>query len=165
MGKKRDEERFINVVQAFRHDLYKTAYAFLKSEEAALEAVQEVTFRAFKKRKQLRETQYTKTWLIRIMINYCQDVLRKNARFVQTVYEDNDREADFSEQLLLDWAIQELDSKEQTLIFLKYFHGYTYTELSHYYGVAEGTLKSRIHVCLEKLRQTLSEKGGYQNGS
>ncbi|WP_411955016.1 RNA polymerase sigma factor [Alkalibacillus sp. S2W] len=167
MRDRTEDEQFIAVVQAYRQDLYRTAYAFLKSEEAALEALQEVTYRAYKKRKQIRQSNYTKTWLIRVMINYCQDVLRKQTRKPTMAYYDEmtDGSKDFSETLLLDWAIQELREDEQTLIFLKYFHGYTYEELAKHYEVAEGTLKSRIHVCLDKLRELLNEKkGGRHDG-
>jgi len=72
-----DEQAFLSVMLAQKADLYRNALAFLKNEHDAIEAVQEVTFRAYKKIKTLKKPAYVKTWLIRIMINYCQDVRRK----------------------------------------------------------------------------------------
>src|SRR5690625_4427453 len=66
----------------YKVDLYKTAISFLKNEEKALEAIQEVTYRAYKNLKNIRQKQYFKTWLIRIMINYCNDELKKDHRVV-----------------------------------------------------------------------------------
>lgn len=42
--------------------LYRTAYAFLKNEQDALEALQEITARAYQKIQTLKEPRYVKTW-------------------------------------------------------------------------------------------------------
>lgn len=79
---KGDEQAFLSVMHAHKEALYRTALAYLKNEHDAIEAVQEVTFRAYKKIKTLKEPAYAKTWLIRIMMNYCQDELKKKKRFI-----------------------------------------------------------------------------------
>lgn len=43
-----DEQAFLSVMLAQKTDLYRTAFSFLKNEHDAIEAVQEVTFRAYK---------------------------------------------------------------------------------------------------------------------
>ena len=70
-----DDNAFLQVIDAYKIDLYKTALAYLRNEEDALEAIQEVTYRAYQNISNVRNKQYIKTWLIRIMINYCNDQL------------------------------------------------------------------------------------------
>lgn len=77
---KGDEQAFLSIMHEHKLSLYKTALAYLKNRDEALEEIQEVTFRAYQNIKTLREPNYVKTWLIRIMINYCQDYLKKNQR-------------------------------------------------------------------------------------
>lgn len=46
---KGDDTAFLSIMQLYKNDLYRTAYAFLKNEHDAIEAVQEVTVRAYQK--------------------------------------------------------------------------------------------------------------------
>ena len=60
---KGDDEAFLQIMQLYKDTLYRTAFAFLKNEHDALEAMQEVTFRAYQKIHTLKEPTYMKTWL------------------------------------------------------------------------------------------------------
>jgi RNA polymerase sigma-70 factor (ECF subfamily) len=53
--------------------MYKIAYSYFGNEQDALEAIQETTCRAYNNFHKLKQPQYFKTWLIRILINYCID--------------------------------------------------------------------------------------------
>ena len=65
---KGSDDAFLELMFAHREALFKTALAYLKNEKEALEAIQEVTFRAYEKINTVRNPEYTKTWLVRIMI-------------------------------------------------------------------------------------------------
>ena len=81
---KREEQAFLEVIHHNKETLYRTAYAFLKNEHDSIEAVQEVTVRAYKKIHTVREPNYLTTWLVRITMNYCQDQLRKKKRYTSS---------------------------------------------------------------------------------
>ncbi|WP_188207180.1 sigma-70 family RNA polymerase sigma factor [Alkalibacillus aidingensis] len=167
LRKKQEDDAFVEQIQSYQADLYRTAYAFLKNKDEALDAVQEVIYRAYRKRKQLKQQKYTKTWVIRIMINYCQDLLRKQKRVIYMENVDStSNQANIIQHLSLEMAIEKLSNSEQELIFLKYFHGLTYPELSEYFQVPQGTLKTRVHTTLKKLRYELMEdERGESNGA
>ncbi|WP_432352902.1 sigma factor [Sporosarcina sp. A2] len=76
-----DEAAFLAFMRQHKEDLLRTALAFLKNEHDALEALHEVTVRAYNKIHTVKEPAYAKTWLIRIMMNYCQDQLKRQKRF------------------------------------------------------------------------------------
>ncbi|WP_391119778.1 sigma-70 family RNA polymerase sigma factor [Psychrobacillus sp. L3] len=155
---KRDEQAFIRLMQLHKEDLYRTAFAFLKNEHDAIEAMQEVTFRAFKKIHTIKEPNYMKTWLIRIMMNYCKDQLKKRKRFISN---EVLLEAGYSvdSNMELEEAIASLTSDEQQLIFLKYFQNTKIKEIAEIKKIPEGTVKSRLHTALKSLRNFLTEKG------
>lgn len=79
-AKKGDETAFYSLMMNHKEQLFKIAYSYLKNEQDALEAIQEVTFRAFKHIRKLKEPDFFSTWLIRILINHCNDELHKKKR-------------------------------------------------------------------------------------
>ena len=116
-----DDESFLIVMQQHKEALYRTALAFLKNEHDALEAIQEVTYRAYKKIHTVKEPTYMKTWLTRIMMNYCQDQLKKNKRFLDEVAFHEPVLSEDIDQMELQEAIYLLSQNEQQLVYMKYF--------------------------------------------
>lgn len=53
-----DHQAFLHILQAAKADLYRTAYAFLKNEQDVLDAIQEVTVRAYQQIHTVREPRY-----------------------------------------------------------------------------------------------------------
>lgn len=156
---KGDDPAFLAIMQLYKNDLYRTAFAFLKNEHDAVEAVQEVTVRAYEKIHTLKEPAYIKTWLIRIMMNFCQDQIAKNKRFTSN---DKLREIavmDDTRFLELNEAMASLSKKDQQLITLKYLQNTKIKEIAVLENIPEGTVKSRLHKALQSLR-TFWSKGG-----
>ncbi|MDW0116673.1 RNA polymerase sigma factor [Sporosarcina thermotolerans] len=155
-----DDEAFLSLMQIHKEALLRTAIAFLKNEQDSLEALQEVTYRAYKKIHTVREPAYVKTWLIRIMMNYCQDQLKRGKRYVMTdkVDETTGKEDDY--RLELAEALATLKPDEQQLIYLKYFQDVKIKEIAEISSIPEGTVKSRLHKILRSLRAHFGDKGG-----
>ncbi|WP_188382996.1 sigma-70 family RNA polymerase sigma factor [Ornithinibacillus halotolerans] len=158
---KGDDAAFLQVMKAYNLDLYKTALAYLKNEHDSLEAIQEVTFRAYKKIHTLREPSYIKTWLIRIMINYCNDQLKRKTRFIV-----NDEQIlslgseDNHTVLEIQDAMQQLDNRSREVLTLMYFHGLKIKEIALVMERPEGTVKTWLNKALIKFRNILEEEGG-----
>jgi RNA polymerase sigma-70 factor (TIGR02954 family) len=156
-----DDQAFLKLIQLFKIDLYKTALSFLRNEEEALEAIQEVTYRAYKSIQTVRDTTYFKTWLIRIMINYCNDQLKRKKRVVlsfemlniQGNLENHDR-------LELKVAMMGLDDRSREILTLKYFNDMNIKEIASTMQCPEGTVKTWLHKALKALRDKFEEKGG-----
>ena len=71
-----DKEAFLALVQEQELPLYRAAKAVLRREADVEDAVQEAVLRAFYKIGDLRQPKYFKTWLTRILLNCCYDLLR-----------------------------------------------------------------------------------------
>ena len=66
-----DTEEFAAKVEGIRGKLYKTAYIYMGSEHAALDALDEAVYRALRACKKLRQPEFFDTWMTRIVINEC----------------------------------------------------------------------------------------------
>ncbi len=70
------EDKFIVQMNEMKQQLYRIAFLYLKNESSALEAVDETIYLAYKNLKKLREPQFFKSWVTRILINECKKDLR-----------------------------------------------------------------------------------------
>ena len=56
-------------------------------------------------------------------------------------------------------AFGRLSAEDRALVRRAYYHGWTTAQIGADLGVAEGTVKSRLHHALRALQQTLQEMG------
>ncbi|MBE1556485.1 sigma-70 family RNA polymerase sigma factor [Sporosarcina limicola] len=155
-----DDDAFLLLMYATKDALFRTALAYLKNEEDALEAVQEVTFRAYEKIHSLRKPEYAKTWLIRIMMNYCRDVLHKQKQF--TFNKEALSQHGISENytyLEVEEALAQLTEAQRELVHLKYLHDVKIKDIADMTATPESTVKTRLYKALKSLRSYFDEKG------
>ncbi|QTD40129.1 sigma-70 family RNA polymerase sigma factor [Sporosarcina sp. Te-1] len=155
-----DDEAFLQLMFLHQEALYRTALAYLKNEGEALEAVQEVTFRAYEKIHTLRMPEYAKTWLIRIMMNYCHDILQKKKRLVsdEELMHVSGVSDDFT-YLEVEEALSHLPEKDRQLVHMKYLHDITIKEIADMTSTPEGTVKTRLYKAIKSLRAIFEERG------
>ena len=155
---KRDEQALLQVLESYEDIMYRTAFAYLKNEHDAIEAIQETTYRCFKNIHKLKEPRYVGTWLVRILLNVCHDMHKKKSRIeLRGTLEDEGSYYD-SPKLEIAEAIAQLPLEQQQLIFLKYFQDLKNIEIASVQNIPEGTVKSRLHTALRKLRHYFSDR-------
>ena len=76
------QNAFMALIEKNQLALYRAAKAILHREEDVEDAVQETICKAFYKLSDLRQPKYFKTWLTRILINCCYDLLRQQKGLV-----------------------------------------------------------------------------------
>lgn len=147
-------EDFKNLMENREDKLYKIAFTYLRNRDDSMDCVQETLLKGLKNYHKLKNKKYFDTWIIRILINTCIDYINKNKSTVQ-LNEEMTREEiqeNYDETIDLINAIGELNSEQRELIFLKYFKGYSNFEIAREMNIKEGTVKSRVHRILKKLR-------------
>jgi len=157
-----DDEAFYELMSSCKHQLYRIAYSYLRSEQDALEAVQETTFRAYRKLRKLKDPHHFKTWVIRILINYCIDEQRRS-RKERTDLPDklphlSPKPSD-TDRIDLEMMIDRLDHPLKQIIILKYFEDLTIKDIAAVMGRPEGTIKTWLNRALAQLRLELREGG------
>lgn len=155
------QEEFAARAETVKARLYRTAYLYLGSEADALEAVDETVYQALRKLKQLRQPEFFETWITRILINTCQDELRRRKRFHpggDTALPDT-AGPDAYEHLPLREAIGRLPEELRSVVILRFFSGYTQAETAAALNIPQGTAATRQKRALALLKLELGEEG------
>jgi len=136
------KELFNEKVIALLGILHSVSYSMLPNPEDQADAVQECIKKALIKRESLRDDQFFKTWLIRILLNECHNIHRQKKREVPT--EEIPTVAPPSADRDLFYAMQQLDERFRLPIVLHHIEGYAAKEVSQILRVPEGTIKARL---------------------
>lgn len=154
----RDEDALLQVLEFYEDVMYRIAFAYLKNEHDALEAIQETTYRSFKNIHTVKEPSYTGTWLTRILLNVCHDMhKRKNRVVLRETLDIEGKHYDTSKLEMVE-AISHLPDEQQQLIYMKYFLDMKNIEIANEQNIPEGTVKSRLHTAIRKLRHFFSDR-------
>ena len=152
-----DREQFTSAVLAAEPTLYRVAKTMLRSEHDCADAAQQAILRAWEQLDSLRSTRYFKTWLVRILINECSTILRRQQRLAP--YDAAAAEAipapaadDYSD---LYAAITALEEKLRLPVELYYLEGLKTREIAGMLGIPENTVKTRLRAAREHLRKDL----------
>lgn len=171
-AQKGDKEAFIKLMEKYTQDMYKVAKSRLNSEEDIGDAIQETILSAYKNICVLKNTNYFKTWLIRILINKCNDIIanNKNIVYVEEYYENSinnnisQNKNEFENNIAFKEVLEELSEAYRTVVVLYYVNGFNTREISEILNEKEGTIKSRLSRAREKLREFYLE-GNNENFS
>ena len=154
-----DHETFADRVQALRGRLYRTAYLYLGSEAAALEAVDEAVYQALRVLKRLRQPEFFDTWLTRILQNECHKERRRRTRLAPEETLPETAGPDAYDSLPLKEAVRRLPEDLRAVIILRFFSGLSQAETAAALEVPQGTVATWQRRALQLLRLELGEEG------
>lgn len=144
-AKSGDEEAFIRLMELQSDCMYKMAKTILKNEEDVADAMAETVLTCWEKISTLRKNRYVKTWMIRILLNKCYDLLRKKELLLteDAVTETSIRETGYG---LAEWeqVLQTLDEKYRLVMLLYYVEGFKIREISEILDIPAATVKTRL---------------------
>ena len=134
---------------------YRIAFSYVHNEADALDIVQESAYKAIYHAKKLKNPEYAKTWICRIVINEAVSYLRKRKK-EQTepmLADMADREKEDMTDLRT--AIEKLAPEEKTVIILRFFEDMKLEEIAAVCKESVSTVKSRLYRTLKKLKLDL----------
>ena len=131
--------------------LYRIACALLRSETDRQDAMQETALKAWKNRASLREEQYFRTWISRIMVNECHNLHRKNSRYVP-MEELPDRPTPDSGEQETRLMLESLPEKQRIPLVLHYLEGFSLEEIARVQHISLALVKYRMHQARKALR-------------
>ena len=155
-SKKGNNLAFSTLIKSYEKDLYKVAIAMTKNDDA-LDCIQEAILQAYISIKDLRQDEYFKTWLIKILINKCNALLKRNKKTLNLDISiaKNDK-AEQSDKLELKDSINNLDSDLKIVVILYYYEDMSIKDISESLNIPQGTIKSRLSRARSKLKEMLS---------
>ena len=154
----RDPEVFVKLMELNKQSMVKVAKSYLTCEEDVADAVQEAILSCYEKLDSLQEPKYFKTWLIRIVINKCKDILRQN-RQMYLLDEMPERGAWDTTQSDLEFMelLESIDEKYRIILVLYYAEGFKTREIAEILNMNERTVKTRLIRGREKFARKYQE--------
>ena len=156
---KGNPDAYGELIREYQDYLYKTAYLYVKNEEMALDAVGTAVLKAYLQIHTLRNPEYFKTWITRILINAAYDEQKKlicHSELPETI-EDSHEEISLEEKYDINTAVTRLSEKYRTVIILKYFNEFSVKEIADIMGAPEGSVKAYLSRARDELRRILKE--------
>ena len=163
-----DAEAFEELYRAHAGRLYNLVFRMAGSADDAEDLLQEVFLHAHRKLGSFRGDSSLGTWLYRLAVNQCLDVLRgrqaKMTRVTDSLDEDGADEPAAAaprvptaiSRIDLERAIARLPEGCRAAFVLHDVEGFEHNEVARLLGVSEGTSKSQVHKARMKLRAMLS---------
>lgn len=159
-AQKGDKKAFMELIKSNEKSMYKVARAMVFNEEDIKDVFQDTIIKAYESIEKLKEPQYFSTWLIRILINNCNDVIKKRKKVIslEIVKEESYKEKFKNVDLYM--AINELEEDLKMVIIMFYFMDMAIKDIAKAQSIAEGTVKSRLNRARKKLEEKLSKEEG-----
>ncbi len=157
---KGNPDAYGELIKEYQDYLYKTAYLYVKNDEMALDAVGTAVLKSYLQIHTLRNPEYFKTWITRILINAAYDEQRKlicYSELSDTLKESSYEEMSLEEKYDINTAVTRLPEKYRTVIILKYFNEFSIKEIADIMDAPEGSVKAYLSRARNELRRILKE--------
>lgn len=154
------KENLGRLILESERQMYLTAKTILHNDQDCRDAIQEAIVKAFQKIDTLRQEKYAKTWLMRILINECYSLLRRESRYVslEEVRELSSGEAvekkDYSD---LYSAVKSLKEELRIPVILYYGEDFSIREIAQILEITEGAVQKRLFRARMQLRDRLTQ--------
>ena len=161
-----DTAAWQDLVTKYQTPVFRFAYLIMGETSAAEDVAQETFIRAFLKLNSFDVERPLRPWLLQIAKNLARNKRRSMGRYWAAIqrflhYNQPDliSEPDFTQvdSELLWVAVRRLKPAAQEVVYLRYFMELSEAETAVTLDIPPGTVKSRLHRALKKLRQVIEE--------
>lgn len=176
-----DQRAFRTLVERYQRKVYSVALGMLKDKEEAMDVSQEAFVKVYKYLDHFKGDSSFYTWLYRITVNICIDVIRKrgsgrgeDVEFDESLAHDtaeaqigalgsrlgtNPQKSALRRELAdkIQEALEQVPEKHRAILLLREIEGLSYEELSKILDIPKGTVMSRLFHARAKVQKILSE--------
>jgi len=180
----RDESAFNELVVTYQRRVFALVFRMLGRRDEAEDLAQEVFVQVFKAIDQFRGDSKLSTWIYRIAVNLCKNRTKYLSRRHANDQDDVDAMADrlpFSAakgvsvggisrpdelvegmqlEVVVKRAIAQIEPEFREVLILRDVEDMSYEEIAEVTGLADGTVKSRIHRARAQLRALVEKAMG-----
>lgn len=158
MRREMSENDFCAQVLEAESSLYRVTKSILHNDEDCADAIQSGILKAYQKLHTLQNESYFKTWLTRIVINECYQIIRQAQRYTTLDeypgWNTETVEASVEESSVM-LELMQLDEKYRIPIVLHEIEGYSAKEIARILGLSETNVGNRIFRGKKILRKKL----------
>jgi len=162
---------FDNLFYRYRDGIYRLAMSITKDPSAAEEIVIDTFARAYRALERLEPDDSLRPWLYRVAVNLSYNRQPRKGVTFSSLEEgaadlpaDGESPSDAAERgerrRVVRECVDALGPKHKIVVVLRYLSGLNLAEIAEILEVPAGTVKSRLHYALRKLRVQLSAHPG-----
>ena len=154
------KENLGRLILESERQMYLTAKTIHRNDQDCGDAIQEAIVKAFQKIDTLRQDKYAKTWLMRILINECYSLLRRESRYVsmeemrELSIGEAEEKKDYSD---LYSAVRSLKEELRISVILYYGEDFSIREIAQILEITEGAVQKRLFRARMQLRDRLTQ--------
>lgn len=172
-----DSDAFEALVTKYEKQIYAMGMRYTGNQQDAMDITQEVFLRVFRFIKNFNAQSSFSTWIYRITVNVCKDILAKKRRIQELPLDGESEDGEYtidiedfsyspeavmqSHQLRdsIASAIAKLPEKYRNIIIMRELNDMSYEDIGRVLDIEQGTVKSRISRGREKLRLIIQNEG------
>lgn len=146
--------------------IFRMCFLYLRDYQLAEDATQETFIKAMTSYEKFEHRSSEKTWLTRIAINCCKNIMRTNwFQIVKNNIIESDGNVsdnlinDFIEKNSISNAILKLDLGDRKLIILYYYQELSIKDIAVISATSENTVNQRLFRARKRLKKILMEDG------
>lgn len=154
---------FLDHVEPALPAAYRLATLILEDRATAEDVVGDAIERAWRRWASLRDRDHFDGWFTRIVVNACRDHIRRRRRLVIVAIPDNLAAREHISDGLatrdaIGRAYEQLDVNERAVVVLRLEAGLTLDEVAARLAIPVGTVKSRFHRAVNRMRIELQRE-------
>ncbi len=154
------KERFNELYQLYKNDIYRLAYSYLLNEQDSEDVIQKVYIKLYNNKKILTlSNNEAKRRLFRICINESKDILKSPWKKLKATITNDVKDNKIKNDSLVD-ALNNINPDFRISLYLFYYEGYSIKEIANQLKKSESAIKMRLLRGKEALRK---EMGGSIN--
>ncbi|WP_239984526.1 RNA polymerase sigma factor [Lentibacillus sediminis] len=157
---KRNELLMEELFVAYRTPIYQFLYRYCQDEQLCFDLVQDTFVRFHKYQDHFDENKSSiKTYLFRMAYQLMINRIKKRSRMKKILpflyVQSQQQSFPHEDKLTVQAAIQQLPDEQRAVILLTYYHDLSQKDISEILEIPVGTVKSRLHASLKKLKELL----------
>ncbi|MDG5472030.1 RNA polymerase sigma factor [Jeotgalibacillus sp. ET6] len=161
-----DMESLDQLYLLLKGPIYSFVYRYSRDEQLSIDIVQD-TFIKLQRSKHLykREKGKISSYLYQIAYRLMIDKLNRRKKwrsFLPFLTPSDKEEVDLADRMSVREAVAALSEVHRPIVLLFYYHDLTHEEIASVLDIPKGTVKSRLHYAIKKLKEEL---GGEENVS
>lgn len=160
---KGDEKAFERLVRENQNRVYAVCLNMMKNPHDAQDAAQDAFVKAFRSIRSFKGESRIETWLTKIAVNTCLDMLRSRRETVDIdeqydLTDGNTPEIEFergSRREAVREALSRLPAEFRAVVILKYVEDRSYEEIAEMLNINVNTVRTRLFRAREKIKKII----------
>lgn len=154
-----DKEALLELIMAREKEFYGLSFIYMRNQQDAADALQDMIVTLYSRIHTLRKPEAFYAWAKQILVRCCLSLLRKAGREQSLPAEEQAAyNPDSAARLDLMEAVHQLPPLQRDVLLLFYYHDRKLEDIAEIMNCPLGTVKSRLHQGLNKLKGRLGDE-------